>query len=682
MNSKVDLLILESQNLFNKGLLEDAKLITEKIIFKYPDNYKAKEMLALILLKLEKFPQALKLILEAMKLQSDFLSFNYLGQIQHKMKNYDEAINSFSASINLKDDLHVTYINRGSVYEDLEKFDDAIKDYKKAIEINPKAYLAYNNLGNVFVNIGKPEDAINNLHMATLSNTFLPFYNLGCLFTKINNNDEAIKSFNKSIELNPRHISSYKNRAIANLKSKKIILAIDDYKKIKEINEKYDDGTYFFYKSIINDWSNYKILTDEIINKIKNNIEIQPFYLLSFLDDHKLQNTCCENYLLDEKKNDFKINLIKNKKIKLGYFSADFNNHAVTRLLKDVLKFHNKDKFEINCFYLHPHKYDEETKIIEKYSDNFFHLKNYSNNKIVSLVRNKNIDIGIDLMGYTEHHRMSIFHERIAPIQINYLGYPGTIGKKFMDYIVADKILIPENHHKFYLEKIIYLPECYQPQYELTDTSKINFDEKFDLSKKKFIYANFCNSFKITPMIFNAWMKILNNVHNSVLVLLENDEISKMNLIKEAQKNKIDENRIIFSKRTNYERHIARFKYVNLFLDTFPYNGHTTSSEALKSNLPLVTLQGSNFQSRVSASIINNLRLNQLITNNIEDYIKLSIELAKDANKYNEIKNQLKNNLKIERINNNKIYTSNLELGFEKVYFRKHNNLVNENIYI
>ena len=331
---------------------------------------------------------------------------------------------------------------------------------------------------------------------------------------------------------------------------------------------------------------------------------------------------------------------------------------------------------------MHPHKYDEETKIIEKYSDNFFHLKNYSTNKIVSLVRNENIDIGIDLMGYTEHHRMSIFHQRIAPIQINYLGYPGTIGKKFMDYIVADKILIPENHHKFYLEKIIYLPECYQPQYELTDTSKINFDEKFDLSKKKFIYANFCNSFKITPMIFNAWMKILNNVHNSVLVLLENDEISKMNLIKEAQKNKIDENRIIFSKRTNYERHIARFKYVNLFLETFPYNGHTTSSEALKSNLPLVTLQGSNFQSRVSASIINNLRLNQLITNNIEDYIKLSIELAKNADKYNEIKNQLKNNLKIERINNNKIYTNNLELAFEKVYFRKHNNLVNENIYI
>jgi len=248
MNNKIDQLILESQNLFNQGLLNDAKSITEKIILKYPDNYKAKEILALIFLKSEKFPQALKLILEAMKLRSDFLSFNYLGQIQHKMKNYDEAINSFRNSIKLKDDLHVTYINRGSVYEDLEKFDDAIRDYKKAIEINPKAYLAYNNLGNIFIKIGKLEDAINNLNIATLSNTFLPFYNLGCLFAKINNNEEAIKSFNKSIELNPRHISSYKNRAIANLKSKKIILAIDDYKKIKEINEKYDDGTYFFIR--------------------------------------------------------------------------------------------------------------------------------------------------------------------------------------------------------------------------------------------------------------------------------------------------------------------------------------------------------------------------------------------------------------------------------------------------
>jgi predicted O-linked N-acetylglucosamine transferase (SPINDLY family) len=277
---------------------------------------------------------------------------------------------------------------------------------------------------------------------------------------------------------------------------------------------------------------------------------------------------------------------------------------------------------------------------------------------------------------------MSIFQERIAPIQINYLGYPGTIGKKFMDYIVADKILIPNNYHKYYLEKIIYLPNCYQPQYELIDTSNIDFDEKFDLSKKKFIYSNFCNSFKITPLIFRAWMKILNNVSNSILVLLENDEISKTNLVKEAKKYNIDKDRVIFSKRTNYEKHIARYKHVNLFLDTFPYNGHTTSSEALKSNLPIVTLQGSSFQSRVSASIINNLKLNQLITSNIEDYIELSIELAQNVNKYNELKHKLKNNLKIERISTNKIYTKDLETAFEKVYMKKQKNLPNENLYI
>lgn len=682
MNNEIDQLILESENLFNKGLLNDSKLITEKIILKYPNNYKAKEILALIFLKLEKLPEALKLILEAMKLHNDFLSFNYLGQIYHKMKNYDEAINNFNISIKLKSDLYVSYINRGSVFEDLENFDRAIKDYKKAIEINPKAYLAYNNIGNIFTKIGKLDEALNNLKIATLSNKFLPFYNLGCLFNKINKNEEAIKSFSKSIEINPEHMSSYKNRALAYLRSKKFILAINDYKKMKEINEKNDDGTYFFCKSIINDWADYKILTDEIINKIKNKIKIQPFYLLNFLDDNNIQNACCENYLLETKKSDFKINFLKNKKIKLGYFSADFNNHAVTRLIKDVLKFHDKDKFDISCFYLHPYKYDEETKLIEKYSDNFLDLKDYSTNEIITLVRSQNLDIGIDLMGYTEHNRMSIFQERIAPIQINYLGYPGTIGKKFMDYIVADKILIPNNYHKYYLEKIIYLPNCYQPQYELIDTSNIDFDEKFDLSKKKFIYSNFCNSFKITPLIFRAWMKILNNVSNSILVLLENDEISKTNLVKEAKKYNIDKDRVIFSKRTNYEKHIARYKHVNLFLDTFPYNGHTTSSEALKSNLPIVTLQGSSFQSRVSASIINNLKLNQLITSNIEDYIKLSIELAQNVDKYNELKHQLKNNLKIERISTNKIYTKDLETAFEEVYMKKQRNLPNENLYI
>ena len=681
MNNKIDQLIIESQNLFNKGLFNDSRLITEKIILKYPNNYKAKEILALIFLKLEKLPEALKLILEAMKLHSDFLSFNYLGQIYHKMKNYDEAINNFNISIKLKNDLHVSYINRGSVFEDLENFDEAIKDYKRAIEINPKAYLAYNNIGNIFTKIGKFDEAFNNLKIATQSNKFLPFYNLGCLFNKINKNEEAIKSLNKSIEINPEHISSYRNRALAYLRSKKFIFAINDYKKIKEINEKNDDGTYFFCKSIINDWEDYKILTDEIINKIRNKIKIQPFYLLNFLDDNNIQNACCENYLIETKKSDFKINFLKNKKIKLGYFSADFNNHAVTRLIKDVLKFHDKDKFDVSCFYLHPYKYDEETKLIEKYSDNFLDLKNYSTDKIVSLVRGRNLDIGIDLMGYTEHHRMSIFQERIAPIQINYLGYPGSIGKKFMDYIVADKILIPDNYRKYYLEKIIYLPNCYQPQYELVDTTKIDFDEKFDLSKKKFIYSNFCNNFKITPLIFKAWMKILNNVSNSVLVLLENDETSKINLIEEAKKNNINKNRLIFSKRTNYEKHIARYKHVNLFLDTFPYNGHTTSSEALKSNLLLVTLQGSNFQSRVSASIINNLKLNQLITTNIEDYIKLSVELAKNVDKYNELKNQLKNNLKIEGISTNEIYTKNLETAFEKVYMKKQKNLPNENLY-
>ena len=682
MSKGIDRKFSEVISLFNSGKFIEAKEIAKKILRLDSNNSSIMEILCLINLKLENLIDAHKYISDAMKIKKDYLSHNYLGQVYYKMKNYDEAINNFNISIKLNNNVHVTYVNRGSVFEDLEEFEKAIEDYKKAIEINPKAYQAYNNIGNIYTKIGKFDESIKNLQIATLSNEFLPFYNLGCLFNRLNKNEEAIKSFNKSIELNPTHISSYRNRAYTNLRFKKFILAINDYKKIKDIHEESDDGTYLFCKSIINEWQDYEIFIKEIIKKIKNKIEIQPFYLLSLLDDCNLQKACCENYILEEKKTDFKINFLKNKKIKLGYFSADFNNHAVTRLLKDVLKFHDKEKFEINCFYIHPYKHDKETKIMKGYSDNFFDLKNYRTNEIVALVRDLNLDIGIDLMGYTEHHRISIFQERVAPIQINYLGYPGTIGKEFMDYIVADKILIPEDFKKYYSEKIIYLPDCYQPQYELIDTSNIDFDDKFHLSEEKFIFSNFCNSYKITPFIFNAWMKILKNVKNSILVLLENDEVSKLNLIKEAKKLGINETRIIFSKRTTYEKHIERFKHVNLCLDTFPYNGHTTSSEALKSNLLLVTLQGTNFQSRVSASIINNLKLNQLITNDIEEYIKLSVELANNSNKYNELKRQLKNNLNIESVKNNKIYTKNLESAFEKVYKKKQNNLTNEDIYI
>ena len=531
MSKGIDRKFSEVISLFNSGKFIEAKEIAKKILRLDSNNSSIMEILCLINLKLENLIDAHKYISDAMKIKKDYLSHNYLGQVYYKMKNYDEAINNFNISIKLNNNVHVTYVNRGSVFEDLEEFEKAIEDYKKAIEINPKAYQAYNNIGNIYTKIGKFDESIKNLQIATLSNEFLPFYNLGCLFNRLNKNEEAIKSFNKSIELNPTHISSYRNRAYTNLRFKKFILAINDYKKIKDIHEESDDGTYLFCKSIINEWQDYEIFIKEIIKKIKNKIEIQPFYLLSLLDDCNLQKACCENYILEEKKTDFKINFLKNKKIKLGYFSADFNNHAVTRLLKDVLKFHDKEKFEINCFYIHPYKHDKETKIMKGYSDNFFDLKNYRTNEIVALVRDLNLDIGIDLMGYTEHHRISIFQERVAPIQINYLGYPGTIGKEFMDYIVADKILIPEDFKKYYSEKIIYLPDCYQPQYELIDTSNIDFDDKFDLSEEKFIFSNFCNSYKITPFIFNAWMKILKNVKNSILVLLENDEVSKLNNI-------------------------------------------------------------------------------------------------------------------------------------------------------
>jgi tetratricopeptide (TPR) repeat protein len=242
MSKGIDRKFSEVISLFNSGKFIEAKEIAKKILRLDSNNSSIMEILCLINLKLENLIDAHKYISDAMKIKKDYLSHNYLGQVYYKMKNYDEAINNFNISIKLNNNVHVTYVNRGSVFEDLEEFEKAIEDYKKAIEINPKAYQAYNNIGNIYTKIGKFDESIKNLQIATLSNEFLPFYNLGCLFNRLNKNEEAIKSFNKSIELNPTHISSYRNRAYTNLRFKKFILAISDYKKIKEINEKNDDG--------------------------------------------------------------------------------------------------------------------------------------------------------------------------------------------------------------------------------------------------------------------------------------------------------------------------------------------------------------------------------------------------------------------------------------------------------
>jgi len=289
----------------------------------------------------------------------------------------------------------------------------------------------------------------------------------------------------------------------------------------------------------------------------------------------------------------------------------------------------------------------------------------------------------VDLNGYTKNSRVEIFSERFCPLQISFLGYPGTSGIKNIDYLIADKNLIPEKNKKYYTEKIIYLPNCYQP----SDSTRLVIDKKltredFNIRNDQFVFCCFNTTHKINPKIFDSWVNILKKVNNSVIWLLENNNISQKNLKKEAILRKIDPERIIFCKRTSSKEHIKRYQLADLFLDTFPYGAHTTANEALFSGLPIITIIGESFQSRVCSSLLTTIGLKELITNSYDEYENLAINIAKNPQKLKLIKDNLKINIKNSPLFKSKFYAENLEKAYISIYERHNNNLEPEDIYI
>ena len=304
----------------------------------------------------------------------------------------------------------------------------------------------------------------------------------------------------------------------------------------------------------------------------------------------------------------------------------------------------------------------------------FIDIKNISTKEVIEITRKLKIDIAIDLNGFTQNARTELFQKRLSPLQVNFLGYPGTSGANFIDYIIADNIVIPKNQRQYYSEKIIYLPYCYQPNNNKREISNVeNNREDFGLPKDAFVFCCFNKTYKIGFLEFSIWMKILKKVKNSVLWLLKSNIWAMQNLKLEAKKNGINPERLIFAERTNIAEHLKRHAHADLFLDTFNYNAHTTASDALWSGLPVVTKQGNQFAARVASSLLNSLDIQELITQNTNEYEKLILELASDKTKLLKIKAKLLKNKLTKPLFDTERYVKNFELGLQKIQEIYHN---------
>ena len=403
------------------------------------------------------------------------------------------------------------------------------------------------------------------------------------------------------------------------------------------------------------------------------------------IDDPALQFKIAKLYVEEKyKNNNHSFNLSKhiNQKIKIGYFSSDFMNHATMHLMKKVFIQHNYNKFDI-YFYSYGKKKDQVTDKFKKNISNFIDISNKSDDELVLYLRDQNIDIAIDLKGFCAENKFFLFSSKIAPIQVSYLGYPGTTGANFIDYIIADNILINEENRKFFSEKIIFMPDSYQANdnEKKISTKKLS-REDYGLPKDKFVFCCFNKIAKINRKEFDTWLNILKQSSESVLWLLSENNVAISNLKNYAKKNGVDPNKIIFSSKQKLDIHLARHKLADLFLDTFTCNAHTTASDALWAELPIITKLGNTFASRVTSSLLTSIGLYELITYNINDYESLAINISKNKNKINGIKNKLKRNKVLKPLFNTEEFTRNIEKAYSSIYTRYVNSEVIEDIII
>jgi predicted O-linked N-acetylglucosamine transferase (SPINDLY family) len=519
----------------------------------------------------------------------------------------------------------------------------------------------------------------NNFALELRSNFFQGYNNRAIILKKLKNFNEALISIDKAISLNPNFAEFYNNKAIILQDQSLHIDAVLNFQKAINIdpNIPFIKGRLLFSKMYICDWDNLIPLYKQVLDDVKNGKEsADPFGYQAICDDELSLKLCAEIYskkYYPEMKTDLDFHRVPKKKINIGYLSGEFREFATSMLMTEVWENHDKNIFN---FYAFDNGYDDKSdrrnRIVKSFNE-FIEINNLSDFEVFSLIRKKKIDILISLNGFNNSSRQSVFAKRVAPIQINYLGFPGTLGSKYFDYIIADKVIIPESSKNNYSEKVLYLPNCYQPSDTKRSIPDLNFNrEQFNLPKNSFVFACFNNHYKINPNIFNSWMKILKNVEGSVLWLIETSEVACNNLKKQAAKNGVDSSRLVFAKRMKLDQHLLRHNLADLFIDTSPYNAHTTANDSLWSGLPVLTFLGKTFPGRVSASLLQALGMSELIALNQEDYEKKAIELGNNRKKVEQLKLKLKENKNTQPLFNINMYSRDLE----KLFLKSYNNYI------
>ena len=560
------------------------------------------------------------------------------GNALRGLKRPEEALASYDRALALKLDYHEAFYNRGNALQDLKRHEEALASYDRALALRPHHLNATINRGNALLDLKRPEEALAGYDRALQlrPDHAEALYNRGDALRDLKRPEEALASYDRALALKPDYHDALYNRGNPLRDLKRHEDAVRSYARLLELAPDYSfaKGELLHAKMLCCDWKGLTGLAESIENDIRvGKKSAEPFGYQAISNSARDLRLCAEIFAAEK----FPRSQIKlwdgerynNTKIRIGYLSGEFRHQATSILMTGLFELHDKNRFELFAF---DNGWDDASEIrgrINRAFDEIVDITHLGDLEAAATIKHRKIDILVNLNGYFGRARQGIFSHKPCPIQVNYLGFPGTIGADYMDYILADSHVIPPEHEACYTEKVVYLPDTYQANDSrrgIAERTPTRTEVK--LPDTGFVFCCFNNNYKITPDIFDRWMRLLNQVPGSVLWLLEDNVVASRNLRREAEQRGVAPERLVFAAMMKLDEHLARHRLAGLFLDTLPYNAHTTGSDALWAGLPLLTCQGTTFPGRVAASLLNAVGLPELITYSLEEYEALALKLA------------------------------------------------------
>ncbi|MEM9398393.1 MAG: tetratricopeptide repeat protein [Pseudomonadota bacterium] len=499
---------------------------------------------------------------------------------------------------------------------------------------------------------------------------------LGAIYARLHQSKRALSQFRRATELKPDYEEAFTNLAATYSECGQAREACQAYESALRINPASEatKANLFFERQKISQWEPTWREVSSIRDAGVNGEEVLPFKMLVFHDSPSVHKRRAENSVARLYRRPelaaFSKPASTAERLKIGYFSSDFHDHATMHLMIGMFEKHDRERFEIYTYSFGPPS-DGEMRSRLKAVSNFLDVNELTDKEIAQQARADGIHVAVDLKGFTANARTAVFAYRAAPVQISYLGYPGTMGAPYMDYIVADRTVIPEEEQAEYSEAIVYLTHSYQVNdghRRIADRAPTR--QECGLPDGVFVFCCFNNVYKITPAEFDIWARLLNKVPDSVLWLLRSNETAEKNLRAEATKRGVDASRLVFADRTSNAEHLARHIHADLFLDTFTYNAHTTASDALWAGLPVLTCPGRGFPTRVAASLLRAVGLEDTICTSREEYEALALQLATTPTMLRQLKERLAENRLGSPLFDTDATTKHLERAYTDAYQR------------